>query len=180
MNAVALLKYSLDDPSHGINCRSKAQILNEMCLSLGLYSRKVWLMPYSPYDIDCHVVNEIWDSTLQKWIMLDITNNEYWVDDTGALSVLEIRKKGANQEFCTPVKSGDSLTDLSRLRTQYQGDFLYIMKNMVSMKYCTDYTVGETQVITLIPKNLDLGSSSCVSQKSILADPMSDTSQACD
>lgn len=92
MNAVSLLEYSLDNKNQGINCRNKAQILNEMCLALGIYSRKVWIMPNSGYDNDCHVVNEVWDSSLNKWVMLDITNNQYWVDENGTpLSVIEIR-----------------------------------------------------------------------------------------
>ena len=103
INALDLLEYSLDNKKHGINCRAKAQILNEMCLSLGIYSRKVWIMPYSGYDNDCHVVNEVWDSLRCKWVMLDITNNEYWVDENNTpLSVLEIRSKAALNEFCTP------------------------------------------------------------------------------
>lgn len=157
MNALALLEYSLDDRSQGINCRSKAQILNEMCLALGMYSRKVWIMPNSGYDNDCHVVNEVWDSSLNKWIMLDITNNQYWVDEEGnPLSILEIREKGAKREFCTPVTVGDSLDDLERLKEKHIGEFVYIMKNMVYMQYCTEYSVGEAgRIYTLFPKNLD-------------------------
>ena len=75
IEALPLLEYCLDRPGNGINCRNKAQILNEMCLALGIYARKVWIMPNSPYDSECHVVNEIWDTSLNKWIMLDITNN---------------------------------------------------------------------------------------------------------
>ncbi len=146
MNALALLDYSLDDSSHGINCRSKAQILNEMCLSLGIYARKVWIMPYSAYDNDCHVVNEVWDDVLGKWVMLDITNNEYWIDKDGTpLSVIEIRRKGAMNEFCTPVHPDESDIAPAKLKQKNIGDFLYIMKNMVYMEYCTEYTVGESE-----------------------------------
>lgn len=144
MQALPLLVYSLNNSRHGINCRAKAQILNEMCLALGIYSRKVWINPYSRYDGDCHVVNEVWDSGLQKWVMLDITNDQYWVDENGTpLSILEIRDKGANQEFCTPVCCGDSLKDLEKLKTKHLGEFLYIMKNMVYTYYFDNYTVGE-------------------------------------
>ena len=80
-NALYLLNYSLDQKDNGINCRAKAQILNEMCLAPGIYSRKLWLMPISVYDSDCHVVNEVWDSERRAWIMLDITNDMYWVDE---------------------------------------------------------------------------------------------------
>ena len=132
MTALSLLEHSLDKKASGINCRNKAQILNEMCLALGIYARKVWIMPNSGYDNDCHVVNEVWDTNLNKWVMLDITNNEYWVDENGTpLSVLEIRRKGAMREFCTPIRVGDSTHDLEHLKDKYIGDFLYIMKNMV-------------------------------------------------
>lgn len=168
MNALSLLKHSLDNDSHGINCRNKAQILNEMCLALRIYSRKVWIMPNSIYDSDCHVVNEVWDTKLGKWVMLDITNNEYWVDEKGTpLSVLEIRYKGAMQEFCTPVKPGDSLDDLEGLKEKYIGDFLYIMKNMVYMQYCHRFTVGESEVIyMLFPENLDTKYEMIISEES--------------
>lgn len=155
-SALDLLEYSLDNKSHGINCRAKAQILNEMCLSLGIYSRKVWIMPYSKYDDDCHVVNEIWDSSLQKWVMLDITNNEYWADENNIpLSILEIRDKAALQEFCTPVEADDKTSSLQELKEKNIGDFLYIVKNMVFMEYCTEYTVGESSdFYLLVPPNV--------------------------
>lgn len=64
MTALSLLEYGLDQPERGINCRCKAQILNEMLLALGVYSRKVWIMPESIYDDECHVVNEVWDASI--------------------------------------------------------------------------------------------------------------------
>jgi len=157
IRALPLLEYSLDNQENGINCRNKAQILNEMCLALSIYARKVWIMPNSPYDTDCHVVNEIWDTTLNKWVMLDITSNQYWVDESGTpLSIIEIRAKGARQEFCTPVFPNDDLSDIYNLKETYMPSFLYIMKNMVYTRYCADYGVGESDVKYLLyPKNLD-------------------------
>lgn len=154
MNALSLLEYSLDNKSQGINCRAKSQILNEMCLALGIYSRKVWINPNSIYDNECHVVNEIWDSSLNKWVMLDITNNFYWVDENKTpLSVLEIREHIANQKFCTPVSPDDNLSDLEKSLERNYYNFLYISKNMVYMYYCTEYAVGETnEFYGLFPK----------------------------
>lgn len=172
-NALDLLEYSLDKPENGINCRAKAQILNEMCLSLGIYSRKVWIMPNSPYDGDCHVVNEIWDSGLNKWVMLDITNNQYWVDESGTpLSVLEIRKKGGEQEFLTPVVPGESLDNLHRLKEKHIGEFLYIMKNMCYMEYCSEYGVGEAKPFYLLmPKGLNSDYEFIISEEAVNAPP---------
>lgn len=174
IDALSLLEYSLDHKDHGINCRSKAQILNEMCLSLGIYSRKVWIMPNSKYDGDCHVVNEIWDTGLNKWIMLDITNNEYWVDESGTpLSVLEIRYKGAKQEFCRPVEVGDKLNNLQKLKQKHIGEFLYIMKNMVYMEYCDAYGVGEDNKIWLLfPENLNTEYEYIVGENSVIKSPI--------
>lgn len=174
MSALSLLEYSLDKKSCGINCRAKAQILNEMCLALGIYSRKVWIMPNSRYDGDCHVVNEVWDSSLNKWVMLDITNNEYWIDENGEpLSVLEIRTKGANQEFCTPVIVGEKTEDVQKLKKKHTGDFLYIMKNMVYMEYCDNYTVGECETIYLLfAENLNTDYEYIISEKSVSRPPV--------
>lgn len=172
-SALSLLEYSLDKKSCGINCRAKAQILNEMCLSLGIYSRKVWIMPNSRYDGDCHVVNEVWDSSLNKWVMLDITNNEYWIDENGEpLSILEIRTKGANQEFCTPVVVGEKTEDVQKLKKKHTGDFLYIMKNMVYMEYCDSYAVGEGETIYLLfAENMNTDYEYIISEKSVSRPP---------
>lgn len=90
-NSLDLLSYSLK--GNGINCRGKSKILCEMYLALGIPARRIWLMPYSQEDPECHVVVEIYDKGYDKWIMLDTTNNLYFVDkDKIPLSALEIRK----------------------------------------------------------------------------------------
>lgn len=172
--ALSLLDYSLDNPRQGVNCRCKAQILNEMCLALGIYARKVWIMPYSKYDNDCHVVNEVWDSALGKWVMLDITNNQYWIDENGTpLSVLEIREKGAKRELCTPVCPGEDTSQPEKLLEKYKGSFLYIMKNMVYTQYCTEYTTGEARPIySLVPENMPTDYEWLVSLKAVEASPI--------
>ena len=100
------------------------------------------------------------DGSINNWFEKEYDNNpnnEYWVDENGTpLSVLEIRRKGAMREFCTPIRVGDSTHDLEHLKDKYIGDFLYIMKNMVYMQYCDSYTVGESETIYLLfPENLD-------------------------
>lgn len=173
-NALDLLEYSLDNKKQGINCRAKAQILNEMCLSLGIYSRKVWIMPYSGYDGDCHVVNEVWDGTLNKWVMLDIINNEYWVDENNSpLSILEIREYAALRKFCTPVEAGDGTKNLQKLKEKNIGDFLYIVKNMAYMEYCNQYTVGEGKDFYLLfPKNLQTKHELIISNSAVEKSPV--------
>ncbi len=79
-------------------------------MSLGIYARRVKIMPYSPYDFDNHVVVEIYD---KKWIMLDPTTDGIFIDENRTpLSLLEIREKLANDKFVAYVKPKDKLVDL--------------------------------------------------------------------
>ena len=90
-------------------------------MSLGIYARRVKIMPYSPYDFDNHVVVEIYD---KKWIMLDPTTDGIFIDENRIpLSLLEIREKLANDKFVTYVKPKDKLVDLKKLKDKYK--FIY-------------------------------------------------------
>ena len=130
-NALQLLEYSLDNPEHGINCLNKAKILAECCLALGIYARRVRILPYSPYDFDNHVVTEIYDRTLEKWIMLDPTTDGFFIDEEKMpLSLPEMRSKFAKGEFITFVRTTDSLKDIHRLRDKHLDTNLYICKNL--------------------------------------------------
>lgn len=130
-NALRLLEYSLDRPDQGINCLNKSKILQECCMALGIYARRVCIMPYSPFDFDNHVVTEIYDRDMGKWIMLDPTTDGYFVDaNRTPLSLLEIRKKFANDEFATYAPSASRLRDLNKLRQKYHSANRYICKNL--------------------------------------------------
>ena len=130
-NALALLEYSLNNQEQGINCLNKSKILQECCLALGIYARRMYIMPYSPYDFDNHVVSEIYDRKLKKWIMLDPTTDGYFVDaDKTPLSLLEMREKFANDQFVTFVRCGDNLKDLKKLHEKYIDGNAYICKNL--------------------------------------------------
>jgi len=174
LNALTILEYCLDNKKQGINCRYKAQVFNEMCLALGIYARKFWLMPCSIYDHERHAVNEIWDTTRNKWIMMDITNNRYWVDEYGTpLSALEIRQKGALNEFCTPVAPGDDLSNLEKTKQQSTANIIYIMKNMFFFVYLDTYSVGESgQQYCLYPKNTPIDYEYIISIQSCLVSPI--------
>lgn len=143
-NALRLLEYSLNNPEQGINCLNKSKILVECCLALGIFARRVVIMPFSPYDFDNHVVAEIYDRTLEKWIMLDPTTDGYFIDDTKTpLSLLEMRSKFANAEFITFVLSTDSLKDVQKLRTKYLYTNMYICKNLFYFQVEQYSTFGE-------------------------------------
>ena len=143
-NALRLLEYSFENPAQGINCLNKAKILVECCLALGIYARRVRIMPYSPYDFDNHVVAEIYDRTLEKWIMLDPTTDGYFIDENKQpLSLLEMRHQFANAAFITFVRSTDSLKDIHKLREKHLGTNMYICKNLSHFQVEQYSTFGE-------------------------------------
>ncbi len=157
-NALDLLEYSLNNPEHGINCLNKAKILEECCLALGIYARRVSIMPYSPYDFDNHVVTEIFDRKFKKWIMLDPTTDGIFVDDEGMpLSLLEMRHKFANAEFVTYVQSIDSLKDLNKLKEKYIENNSYICKNLYFFYIDKVSSFGETgEKLVFVPVNYSI------------------------
>lgn len=143
-NALRLLEYSLDNPEQGINCLNKSKIMVECCLALGIYARRVSIMPFSPYDFDNHVVAEIYDRSLEKWIMLDPTTDGYFIDETKTpLSLLEMRSKFANAEFITFVLSTDSLKEIQKLRMKHLDTNMYICKNLFYFQVEQYSTFGE-------------------------------------
>ena len=152
-NALRLLEYSLDNPEQGINCLNKSKILVECCLAVGIYARRVSIMPFSPYDFDNHVVTEIYDRTLEKWIMLDPTTDGYFVDEERVpLSLLEMRDKFANGAFLTFVRVRDSLKDIRKLRQKYAQNNMYICKNLFYFNVERYATFGEKgEYLFLVP-----------------------------
>lgn len=130
-NSVDLLDYSLDKPEQGINCRNKSIILTECCLALGIYARRVYIMPYSPYDGDNHVVMEIYDPEPGKWVMLDPSADTYFIDKNGVpLSLLEIRDNYANRRYAAAVEAGADTSDQDALWKENIGYNAYIGKNL--------------------------------------------------
>lgn len=159
-NAAALLQYSFEQPEHGINCMNKSKILQECCLALGIYARRVWIMPYSPYDSDNHVVNEIYDKALRKWIMLDMTANGYFVgDDKTPLSVLEIRERFALNRHCEFRGLGDKVGAGFRSRKAERIYFNnYFAKNLFYLATEKENGFGEkNEYLFFFPKGFHSG-----------------------
>lgn len=144
-NALALLDYSLDKPEQGINCLNKAKILEEVCLALGIYARRVRFLPYSPFDFDCHVVTEIYDRPQEKWCMLDPTTNGYLVDEKGTiLSLLEARERMADTRFVTYCKVTSREKDLQKLYRKNIARTAYYAKNLFRIQVDAVSQFGES------------------------------------
>lgn len=131
-HAAALLDYSFDaGRDFGINCRALSIILTECLLALNGKARTVYIMPFSPYDGDNHVVCEAWIPEKQKWVMLDPTFGGYVKNKNGdILNCLELRKALANREeivFSEDFNyNGDHHIDLGETQSYYTKDLFYL------------------------------------------------------
>lgn len=82
------------DGSRGLNCRGLAISLNECYLAMGFKSRYITCMPKELEFDDCHVINMVYSTDLNKWIYLDPTNDAYIMDEKGTLlSIQEVRER---------------------------------------------------------------------------------------
>ena len=70
MDAIDLYNY-VKTTGEGVNCRQLAISLCEVYLSMGIPARYVTCMPADPNDGECHVINAVWSSQLQKWLWID-------------------------------------------------------------------------------------------------------------
>jgi len=130
-NALDLLKYSFGRPENGINCLNKAKILAECCLAVGIIARRVHIRPCSPYDFDSHVVTEIFEREMGKWIMIDCTEDGYFVDGSGTpLHCMQIRTALAMHKTCTIVYPGQEHMDPERLMQENIAMNAYFAKNL--------------------------------------------------
>lgn len=159
-NALALLEYSLDQPDNGINCRAKAEILNEMCLALGIYSRRVSINPYSSIDNDSHVVNEIFDTQRNKWIMVDMTTDSYVIDKNDTpLSLLELRQCAVDGAYCALV-TPDGKIEAGEERGYGTNSLTYYMKNLFFFNVCLYQGFGirdnVDEVVYFVPEGFDI------------------------
>jgi hypothetical protein len=99
MNALRLLEYSFQKgKGGGINCRSLAAVLTECLLSIGIKAHTLFLMPFSIYDGDNHVVTQAYIKELDKLVMLDPSFEGYVMNkENQPLNVFEIREILADQ-----------------------------------------------------------------------------------
>lgn len=156
-NSLALMEYSFNNEENGINCLNKSKILEEACLAFGIYARRVCLMPFSPYDMDNHVVTEIFSREMNKWIMLDPTTDGFCIDKNRTpLSCLEMREKIAQNEDVAFVNNLDDVKIKRAVKDSVEL-IQYYAKNLFWFVVDKYSTFGEKEgVFYFIPKGFDL------------------------
>ena len=96
MDAIDIYNY-YKTTGKGVNCRQLAISLCEMYLSMGIPARYVTCMPADSLDYECHVINTVWSSQLQKWLYIDPTMDAWVMDENGTmLSIAEVRERLIN------------------------------------------------------------------------------------
>lgn len=147
-----------------INCRAVALIFVELCFSLGIKAQTYWLLPFSPYDNDCHVVPVAFCDNFNKWVMFDATVNSIVLNNDGVpLSPLEIRHEiceGNNLFFSETLKFYRFNRTFS---SQCQGFYRYLSKNVFFFKTYKINSKGyeyidNQEIIYLFPNDFPLKS----------------------
>lgn len=158
-NSLDLLDYCFEKKDVGINCLNKAKILAECCLSLGIYARRVGLMPCSPYDEDNHVVTEIYDRKRKKWIALDPTYGSYFSDGNIPLSCLELRRNFAEGIPSSIVLNRQNPKNITLLQERNASINWYFAKNLYYFFFDSISTFGEPKdgnALYVIPEGFDI------------------------
>ena len=128
MDAIDLYNYC-KTTGRGINCRQLAISLCEMYLSMGIPARYVTCMPADSLDYECHVINTVWSSQLQKWLYIDPTMDAWVMDENGTmLSISEVRERLVNGQPLVLCETAN-WNHQSQQTKEYYLDY-YMAKNL--------------------------------------------------
>lgn len=159
-NAIDLIEVCRKE-NRGINCRMMAQVLNECYLAMGFKARFVTCMPRKMVN-DCHVINVVYSTTLDKWVWVDPTFDAYVVDENGVmLSIQEVRER--MRDGRPYFLNEDANWNNESPQTQKHYLDTYMAKNLYYL-VCSDRSEFDTETwregkqlyyIALIPEGYD-------------------------
>lgn len=152
-NAIDLIQVCKTE-NRGVNCRMLATILNECYLAMGIKSRHITCMPRETQFQDCHVINMVYSTELDKWIWIDPTFAAYVMDEKGnLLGIQEVRERLINNQ--PVILNPDANWNRSTLQTKahyleyYMAKNLYRLQTPLTSKYNLE-TWGEKQEVTYV------------------------------
>lgn len=148
--SVDILDYAFQKGrEYGVYCRLQAIYLQNVASRSELNHESCTACHFSPNDFDTHVVSMVYISDMAKWIMLDASNNRYFVNsDKTILSPMEIRNKLAYNDNIECNVPDDNYK-------------MYMAKNMFYFKSPKINTLGsdlltEQKTIYCIPCGFDV------------------------
>ncbi|MBR0390681.1 MAG: transglutaminase domain-containing protein [Prevotella sp.] len=128
LDAIDLYNY-YKTTGKGVNCRQLAISLCEMYLSMGIPARYVTCMSADPNDYECHVINTVWSSQLQKWLYIDPTMDAWVTDENGTmLSIAEVRERLINDQPLVLCETANWNHESQQAKEYYLDE--YMAKNL--------------------------------------------------
>lgn len=158
-NAIDLIKVCSTE-NRGLNCRMLATILNECYLSMGIKSRYITCMPKETNFDDCHVINMVYSTDLNKWIWIDPSFDSYIMDHKGnLLGIHEVRERLIKGDPL--VLNADANLNRERLITSdyylefYMAKNLYRLQTPLISEYNTETWESNKNIayVELLPLN---------------------------
>lgn len=155
--SIGILDYAYQKGiENGVYCRLQSIVFTECCLALGIKSRILHCLPFSPNDFDSHVVSIVFINSLNKWIMVDAGSNGYFLDENNIiLSPMEVRQKLGDNSFvkCNPniyPNSSQSFEDKQNNYQNYMAKNLFYFKSMLKNTFGADL-INNQETIYCIP-----------------------------
>lgn len=139
------------------SCRGLAIVLCESLLAVGIKSRFVACWPAEQPFEECHVVCSAYYTKLNKWILLDPTNNLYLINAQGIpMGLMEFREALIyNRPFFI---NEDTNWNGKKVKKDQFAD--YMCKNLIRFDCMKEYFPGcdqfSKQRVTLIPVGYDI------------------------
>lgn len=122
LNSLSVLHATETQHVHS-NCYTYAVVLNEVFLSMGIYSRMIRCMPCDLEYTDCHCVTVAYLDDYQKWVVFDPANRSYYVNEKmEPLGLMEMR---------SAILQGRKIYVPMMARDKLQGLLNYWTKNLV-------------------------------------------------
>ena len=133
------------------NCYMYATVLNEICLSMGFFSRMVRCMPVDLVYSDCHCVVEVFCPEYQKWIVFDAANKAYYINRRMIpLNLFELRETiRMNQPVIVPMMARSETTKL----IEYWTKNLIRFESYKVSKYGNEYFLDNRTMYHFQSKN---------------------------
>ncbi|MCU4166623.1 transglutaminase domain-containing protein [Carboxylicivirga caseinilyticus] len=160
-NAIDLIN-TCESEERGVNCRMMATILNECYLAMGYPSRYITCMPKEEKFDDCHVINMVYSTQLDKWIWMDPTFAAYVMDEKGELlGIEEVRERLINDKplILNPDANWNNQVTQTKdyYLEKYMAKNLYRFSVHINSRYNSE-TRGvypTIDYIELLPENID-------------------------
>lgn len=130
-------------------CGAFTWVLNSCYLSMGLKSRQVVCLPKDSTDVDCHSINTVYSTTLNKWLWMDAMNNAYLMNEKGELlSIEEVRERLINDKPLI-LNPDANFNNLSSTTKDFYLNY-YMAKNLYAFQ-CFVVDGGESKSNLLLP-----------------------------